>query len=63
MFTERLNLVMNMLGAKSPDLARIIGCDRSNIDRMVKGGRIPKKNGKSICRIAEALYLFADEKG
>ena len=61
MFTERLNIVMSTLGARSPDLARIIGCDRSNIDRMVKGGRVPKKKGKSVWRIAEALYLFADD--
>ena len=62
MFTERLNHIMNTIGAKSPDISRIIGCDRSNIDRILKGVRIPKKQGKSIWRIVQAVYLFADEQ-
>ena len=63
MFTERLNQVMKKTGAKSSDLARIIGCDRSGIDRIAKGSRTPKKHGESIGRIVSALYLFADENG
>ncbi len=62
MFAERLKLILNATGAKVPDLAHIIGCDRSNLDRILKGVRIPRKQGKSIWRIVQALYLYADEK-
>ncbi|AVM70304.1 hypothetical protein C3V36_14250 [Lachnospiraceae bacterium oral taxon 500] len=63
MFTERLNLIMNAIEVKSPDLARVIGCDRSNTDRICKGGRIPQKAGKSALRIVNAIYTLADDHG
>ncbi len=63
MFTERLNAIMAALGLKSLTLAKEIGCDRSNIDRICKGTRVPRRNGKSALRIAQALYTCADDAG
>lgn len=63
MFTERLNLIMRVVEVKSVDLARIIGCDRSNTDRICRGGRIPKKSGKSCLRLVDAIYTLANDQG
>ncbi len=63
MFTERLNKIMKIIGAKPTDIAGIIGCDRSAVDRICKGSRVPQNVGKSATRIVLAIYSFADEKG
>lgn len=63
MFTERLNKIMKIIGAKPTDIAGIIGCDRSAVDRTCKGSRVPQNGGKSASRLVSALYSFADEQG
>ena len=63
MFTERLHTIMTALGLSPLALAREMDCDRSNIDRICKGTRVPRREGKSVRRIVEALYTFADDAG
>ena len=63
MFTERLNKIMKIIGAKPTDIAGIIGCDRSAVDRICKGSRVPQNGGKSALRFVSAIYSFADEHG
>ena len=63
MFTERLNKIMKIIGAKPTDIAGIIGCDRSAVDRICKGSRVPQNGGKSAQRFVWAVYSFADEHG
>ena len=63
MFTERLNKIMKIVGAKPTDIAGIIGCDRSAVDRICKGSRVPKNGGNSALRFVSAIYSFADEHG
>ena len=63
MFTERLNKIMQIIGAKPTDIAGIIGCDRSAVDRICKGSRVPKNGGNSALRFVFAIYSFADEHG
>ena len=63
MFTERLHTLMTTLGLTPPMLAKAIGCDRSNVDRICKGTRVPRKNGKSARGIVDALYACADDAG
>ena len=63
MFTERFNKIMKIIGAKPTDIAGIIGCDRSAVDRICKGSRVPKNGGKSSLRFVSAIYSFADEHG
>ena len=46
MFTERFNKIMKIIGAKPADIADIIGCDRSAVDRICKGSRVPQNGGK-----------------
>ena len=63
MFTERLNKIMKIIRAKPTDIADIIGCDRSAVDRICKGSRVPKNGGNSAVRFVSAIYSFADEHG
>ncbi len=63
MFTERLHTIMAALGLSPLTLAKEMDCDRSNIDRICKGTRVPRREGKSVRRIVEALYSFADDAG
>ena len=63
MFTERFNKIMEIIGAKPTDIAGIIGCDRSAVDRVCKGSRVPQNGGKSATRIVLAIYSFADGNG
>ena len=63
MFTERFNKIMKIIGAKPTDIAGIIGCDRSAVDRICKGSRLPQNGGKSALRFVAAIYSFADEHG
>ena len=63
MFTQRLNKIMKIIGAKPTDIAGIIGCDRSAIDRICKGSRVPQNGGKSASRFVFAIYSFADKHG
>ena len=63
MFTERFNKIMKIIGAKPADIAGIIGCDRSAVDRICKGSRVPQNGGKSALRFVSAIYSFADEHG
>ena len=55
MFTERLHTIMSALGLTPLTLAKEMDCDRSNIDRICKGTRVPRREGKSVRRIVEAL--------
>ena len=52
MFTERFNKIMKIVGAKSTDIAGIIGCDRSAVDRICKGSRVPQ-NGEKLHRLLQ----------
>ena len=45
MFTERLNKIMKIIGANPTEIAGIIGCDRSAVDRICKGSRVPQNGG------------------
>ena len=56
MFTERFNKIMKTVGAKPTDIAGIIGCDRSAVDRICKGSRVPQ-NGEKF----ESVNAFIDE--
>ena len=63
MFTERFNKIMKLIGAKPTDIAGVIGCYRSAVDRICKGSRVPQNGGKSALRLVAAIYSFADEHG
>ena len=63
MFAERLNRVLNAIGASPSDIARSVGCDRSNVSRMCGGVRVPKKGASSSRRLVDGIFAFASENG
>ncbi len=63
MFAERLSEAFKVVGVSPSDVARSIGCDRSNISRMCKGVRVPKKSAVSSRRLVSGICALAVEKG
>lgn len=63
MFGERLSEAFKAVGALPSDIAHSIGCDRSNISRMCRGVRVPKKAAASSRRLVGGICRFASEKG
>ena len=61
MFRERINRIFAMLEVTLTEFARTAGCDKSNISRIVSGGRVPKNSGAGTRRLVSAIYLCADE--
>lgn len=63
MFAERVNQICALLAVKQAALSRMMGCDKSNVSRMLSGARVPKAGGVGARRLADGLYLCADESG
>ena len=63
MFAERLNKTFDAVGASPSDIARSVGCDRSNISRMCNGFRVPKKGAASSRRLVGGIYSYAAGNG
>ncbi|MBR6152432.1 MAG: helix-turn-helix transcriptional regulator [Lachnospiraceae bacterium] len=63
MFVTGLNGILELLEITGTELARMSGCDKSNVSRMVSGARVPKNGGAGARRLVNALYFCADEKG
>ncbi|MBQ4426702.1 MAG: helix-turn-helix transcriptional regulator [Oscillospiraceae bacterium] len=63
MFAERVNQICALLAVKQAALSRMMGCDKSNVSRMLSGARVPKAGGVGARRLADGLYLCADERG
>ena len=63
MFSENLNKIMESLGLTIKTLAGQMECDRSYIQRLCSGERVPKQNGRGAYNIADALYSAADMTG
>lgn len=61
MFSERLNELMDAVGASVADLALTMNCDRSHVSRFKSGKRTPRPNGKGVMGLARGLYVYADE--
>ena len=62
MFAEKLNGLLELLGANNTDIAVFAGVDRSAISRIKCGRRIPKPGGIAAARLAEAIFMFADDR-
>ena len=62
-FSVNLNAILDSLEASSSDIARYIGCDRSNVCRMRSGLRIPRKDGLSSRKLVDGIYSYAEANG
>ena len=59
MFSENLNKIMDSLGLTIKTLAGQMECDRSYIQRLCSGTRVPKQNGTGAYNLADGLYKAA----
>jgi len=62
MFTERLNRVLDALGASSTDIARCGGPDRTAVAHYTSGRRIPKADGEAAGKLADGICGYAREE-
>lgn len=60
MFSDKVNLIFNKLGATSTDIARFARCNSSNISRLRAGTRVPKSTSPTVTKLIDGIYLFAD---
>ena len=62
-FSEKLNYFINNSNIKIAELSRLSGVERSYIQKMITGERMPKKNGApTLEHLADALMLTPAER-
>lgn len=60
MLSERLTELFLLLQCTNSDIARFADCSPSNISRLKSGTREPSPNSRSIARLTEGIYRYAD---
>lgn len=63
MLSDRIKQLFLLLQCTNTDIARFSGCTPSNISRLKSGLRDPGEKSKSIRRLAEGIYDYADYEG
>ena len=59
-FSEKINLIMNELGADNVSIARYGGFDRTSLSRFRNGKRMPGASSRTGGMLVEGIYLYAD---
>ncbi len=60
MLSERINALFTLLQCSNTEIARHAGCSPSNISRLKCGLSTPAAGSRSILRLADAVYSYAD---
>ena len=60
MLSERITELFSLLQCTNSDIARFSGCTPSNISRLKSGAREPEPGSRSVLRLAEGIYRYAD---
>lgn len=60
MLSERLSQLFELLQCSNTDIARYIGCSPSNVSRLKSGGREPSPSSRTVARLADGIYRYAD---
>ena len=61
-FPEKINLIMDELGADNVSIARYGGFDRTSLSRFRNGKRIPGASSRTAGMLVEGIYLYADNE-
>lgn len=61
MLSDRISTLFDLLGCNNSDIARALDCSPSNISRIHSGGRSYKPKDRSVLRLAEGVYIYADK--
>ena len=62
MFTERLNLLLDALGASGTQISALAGFDRSNISHLRRGTKTPKPTSRTSRKLVAGLCLYAENE-
>ena len=62
MFTERLNELLETIGAGNKDIAKYGGFDRTNLSRLRSGTRRPGRLSPTVEKLVSGIYLFSDDR-
>lgn len=60
MLSQRLTKLFSLLQCSNTDIARYIGCSPSNVSRLKSGGRAPKASSRTVARLSDGIYRYAD---
>lgn len=60
MLSKRINELFQLLQCTSTDIANFADCSPSNISRLKSGSREPDPGSRSIERLAQGIYRYAD---
>lgn len=60
MLSTRINELFHLLQCSSTDIAHFADCSPSNISRLKSGSREPDPNSRSLVRLAQGIYRYAD---
>lgn len=63
MFTDRLNELMLLSGAKNRQIAKYAGYDPSTLTHLRKGKRTPDPNSPTVTKTVRGIYLHMSETG
>lgn len=61
-FPEKINLIMDELGADNVSIARYGGFDRTSLSRFRNGKRVPGASSRTAGMLVEGIYLYADNE-
>ena len=62
MFTERLNLLLDALGASGTQISALAGFDRSNISHLRRGTKTPRPTSRTSRKLVAGLCLYAENE-
>lgn len=62
MFTERLNLLLDALGASGTQISALAGFDRSNISHLRRGTKTPRPTSRTSRKLVSGLCLYAENE-
>ena len=63
MFTDRLNEIMILSGAKNRQIAKYAGYDPSTLTHLRKGKRSPNPDSPTVTKTVRGIYLHMSETG
>ena len=60
MLSDRITELFHLLQCSNSDIARFAQCSPSNISRLKSGTREPEQSSRSVLRLAQGIYRYAD---
>ena len=62
MLSDRITTLFELLSCSNTDIARYADCSPSNISRLKSGSRMPAPDSRTITKLAEGIWQYADHE-